>query len=244
MKKLIVILLLAAMLCAQAACGAAPSGSAVEDPAAENALQNEEAQPDENTQTAEADDAGAYGEVINAYREAYRTGSNLDGQYLWDHGLSEVAAYSSGVGCALADLDGNGSPELIIAGTGTDDFSENMLYALYTLADGVPVNIVTSQARSRYYLLADGTVLSEGSGGASHTYITLSRVNGGALEGLEMVFTDYDEMNSRTVFFFRPGGAWEMLPDEQCVAISESDFQARWDLWKNAVRLPPLTDIF
>ena len=185
----------------------------------------------------------AYRNVIDAYRTAYSTGNSQNGQYLWEHGLSEVAAYSTGVGYALKDLDKNGVPELIVAGMGTDDFSENMAYDIYTLVNGATANIATSQARSRYYILADNTLLSEGSGGASHTYITLQKVNGSSLEDLEMVFTDYDEASGATVFYSQQGHS-DNLPSEKSTRISENEFQTRWDQWKNRAYVPPLTAIF
>ena len=185
----------------------------------------------------------AYRSVIDAYRLAYSTGNSQNGQYLWEHGLSEVAAYSSGVGYALKDLDKNGIPELIIAGMGTDDFSENMAYDFYTQVNGIPVNIATSQARARYYLLTDNTLLSEGSGGASYTYITLHKVNGNSLADLDMVFTDYDEASGATVFYSQQGHS-DTLPSEKSARISENEFQTRWEQWKDKVYVPHLIAIF
>ena len=185
----------------------------------------------------------AYSSVIGAYRTAYSTGNAQNGQYLWDHGLSEVAAYSSGVGYALKDMDKNGIPELIVAGMGTDEFAENMAYDIYTLVNGVPVNIATSQARMRYYILTDNTLMYEGSGGASYTYITLQKVNGSSLEDIEMVFTDYDAAGNATVFYSQQGHS-ENLPSEKSVRISENEFQTKWEQWKSKIYVPPLTTIF
>ncbi|MBO7373032.1 MAG: hypothetical protein J6U19_02235, partial [Oscillospiraceae bacterium] len=137
----------------------------------------------------------------------------------------------------------NGIPELIIAGMGTDDFSENMAYDIYTQVNGTPVNIATSQARARYYLLTDNTLLSEGSGGASYTYITLHKVNGNSLEDLEMVFTDYDETSDTTVFYSQQGHS-DTLPSEKSARISENEFQTRWEQWKDKVYVPHLIAIF
>ena len=72
----------------------------------------------------------AYNRIIDAYRTAYSSGRSKDNEYLWGQGLSEMTAYSSGVGYALKDLDKNGVPELIIAGIGTEDFSDRMVYDL------------------------------------------------------------------------------------------------------------------
>ena len=185
----------------------------------------------------------AYSQIIDAYRTAYSTGRSQDSEYLWGQGLSEMTAYSSGVGYALKDLDKNGVPELIIAGMGTDDFSDRMVYDLYTLVNGVPVNLATSSARMRYYVRTDNTLLNEGSGGASHSYITRERVNGSTLEEIEMVFTDYDEASNATVFYFQQGHS-DSLPSEKSVSITDAEFNARWDQWKSGVYVPPLTTIF
>ena len=189
------------------------------------------------------DYVSAYSRIIDAYRTAYSTGRSQDSEYLWGQGLSEMTAYSSGVGYALKDLDKNGVPELIIAGMGTDDFSDRMVYDLYTLVNGVPVNLATSSARMRYYVRTDNTLLYEGSGGASHSYITRERVNGSTLEEIEMVFTDYDEASNATVFYSQQGHS-DSLPSEKSVSITDAEFNASWEQWKSDVYVPPLTTIF
>ncbi len=185
----------------------------------------------------------AYSQIIDAYRTAYSTGRSKDSEYLWGQGLSEMTAYSSGVGYALKDLDKNGVPELIIAGMGTDDFSDRMIYDFYTLVNGVPVNLATSSARMRYYVRTDNTLLYEGSGGASHSYITRERVNGSTLEEIEMVFTDYDEASNATVFYSQQGHS-DSLPSGKSVSITDAEFNASWEQWKSGVYVPPLTTIF
>ena len=189
------------------------------------------------------DFVSAYNRILDAYRTAYSTGRSRDNEYLWGQGLSEMTAYSSGVGYALKDLDKNGVPELIIAGMGTEDFSDRMVYDLYTLVNGVPVNLATSSARMRYYVLTDNRLLYEGSGGASHSYITLERVNGNTLEEIEMVFTDYDETNNATVFYSQQGHS-DVLPGEKSVSITDTEFNARWEQWKSSTYMPPLTAIY
>ena len=189
------------------------------------------------------DYVSAYSRIIDAYRTAYSTGRSKDSEYLWGQGLSEMTAYSSGVGYALKDLDKNGVPELIIAGMGTDDFSDRMVYDLYTLVNGVPVNLATSSARMRYYVRTDNTLLYEGSGGASHSYITRERVNVSTLEEIEMVFTDYDEASNATVFYSQQGHS-DSLPSEKSVSITDAEFNASWEQWKSDVYVPPLTTIF
>ena len=188
----------------------------------------------------------AYSSVIGKYKAAYESGNNANMEYAWTNGISEMTAYSSGVGYALKDLDKNGIPELIIAGMGTDDFSDKMVYDLYTLVNGTPVNLATAQARDRYYVRTDNTVYSEGSGGAAYTYLTVMRVKGNELEDVEVVFTNMDGegTSSASVGYYYQQGHSENLPSEKSVRITEGDFFSRMEQMESTIYVPPLTKIY
>ena len=187
----------------------------------------------------------AYGSIIEKYRTAFVTGNNRNTQYAWDNGISEMMAYSSGVGYALKDLDKNGVPELIIAGMGTEDFSNKNAYDIYTLINDIPVNIATSQARMRYYIRTDSTILYEGSGGASYSYITVQRLNGSTLEDVDMIFTNLDMTPDGTYYtgFYYQQGHSDSLPSEKSVAISEEEFTVYYQQLESSIYVPPLTKI-
>ncbi|MBR1455544.1 MAG: hypothetical protein IJ594_00110 [Oscillospiraceae bacterium] len=184
----------------------------------------------------------AYGEILRAYQTAYETGS-VTAEYAWNNGISEMIAYSSGVGYALKDLDKNGVPELIIAGMGTEDFSDKMVYGLYTLVDGKPVELATSYARMRYYVRSDSSVYWEGSSGASYSYCTVQRLQGDRLEDVEMVFTDFDAASGQTVYYSQQGHSDE-LPSDKSVRIAEADFFSRMEQLESTIYVPPLTRIY
>ena len=203
-------------------------------------------EPAESADSTVEDFSAAYSSVIEKYRAAYDSGNTENLEYIWNNGISEIIGYSSGVGYALEDLDQNGIPELIIAGMGTDDFSNRMVYDLYTLENNVPVNIVTSQARSRYYIRTDNTVLFEGSGGASYSYFTVKRLNGNMLEDMESVFTnlDQDAYDTYSTGFYYQQGYSETLPSDSSIKITEEDFGKRvWEM-ESSVYVPTLTQIF
>ena len=77
----------------------------------------------------------AYGSVISSYFRAYANGAT-DAGYAYENGISEFIGYSSHVGYAIEDLDGDGMPELLIAGMGTDDLSNGVLYDRLLLGAG------------------------------------------------------------------------------------------------------------
>ena len=181
-----------------------------------------------------------YSSVIQAYRDAYTTG-NTDAQYAWEHGISEIIGYSQHVGYALKDLDKNGVPELIIAGLGTDDFSEGMVYELYTLVNNTPVQLALSQARDRYYLRTDGLLVNEGSGGAGFSAVILKRLNGHELTVDSAIIT-YFPGNAQDGCYFQQGGySWEPRPED--IRISNADFQHMWEMYTAKQWVPPLTQI-
>lgn len=198
----------------------------------------------EEAATQSEDYATAYEPIFEEYRKAYASEVPAT-QYAWEHGISEIIEYSTGVGYALEDLDNNGIPELIVAGIGTDEFADRMAYGVYTLEGGVPVNLATSSARMRYYLRDDGTILYEGSGGAAYTYIRLYRVNGSSLEEVETVFTNMDGegTDNPRLGYYRQQGYTETLPSDISVRITEEEFYQCWDQWKSNVYVPPLTVI-
>lgn len=182
-----------------------------------------------------------YGPVIEAYRELYDGGHRGDSGYAFSRGLSEMTAYSEGVGYAMKDLDRDGVPELIVAGMGTREGADRVVYGLYTLSDSRPVNLATSMARMRYYVRTDSSVYYEGSGGAAYSYNCVQRIAGGALEDVEILFTDLDE-NNNPVYYYQQGHS-ESYPSERSEGISQTDYQSRLSTMESLIYQPILTRI-
>ena len=271
MKKTVCLLM--AMTCFLVACGnvterqgaeTAPMASEYEQPPV-IAIDDTPSQPDGNPQTNAAVEVPAvtdsgivaiqeaaghytndyivkYESVIEKYREAYETGNNTS-QYALENGLSEVMASSSGAGYALVDLDGNGIPELIIAGFGDEDFSGGVIYDLYTLVDGVPVNLSVSSTRSCKFLLRDNSIYHEGSSGAAYSFFTVEHVNGDRLEETEMLFRKEDVASNEIHYYYQQGDS-ESLPSEKSAIISEEEFLKKLAQWESMITIPPLTVIY
>jgi hypothetical protein len=96
----------------------------------------------------------AYGSVISNYYRAYSTGNNT-AEYALNNGLSEYIGNASHVGYALQDLNGDGKDELLIAGILDNQYTELVLFDVYTLDNGQPVQLASSRARSRWFLRSD-----------------------------------------------------------------------------------------
>ena len=188
-----------------------------------------------------ADYVDAYADVIAAYREAYQN-SDRNAGYAYEHGVSELIAYSEHVGYALKDLDKDGVPELIVAGMemGESDFGVNALFDLYTLKEGEPPNLAASWPRNRYYLRTDNTILNEGSGGAGHSLFCVLRKSGDSLVTESTVFTYYDG-GSRDGNYRQAGYAYEPGPDS--VRLTNAEFQVTVAELESTIYLPPLTQI-
>ena len=179
----------------------------------------------------------AYGGVIAGYFRAYAGGATDPG-YAYENGISEYIGYSSHVGYALEDLDGDGTPELVIAGMGENNNSGGVVYDLYTLVSGQPVQLACSSARNRYMLRMDGTVLNEGSGGAGHSAFIVKRLQGGELVPVESVFTYFDGQPTDGYYHSSVGSDYQPgLYDE---AIGEQEFNYYIGLWEDGVYVPQL----
>lgn len=180
----------------------------------------------------------AYASVLDNYRAVFANG-RPDYSLGLQQDLGDALSSSVHVGYAFKDLDKDGTPELIVAGIENDPFVEKMVYGLYTLENGAPKRLFVSNARDRWYLLTDSTLLNEGSGGAGHSGVTLFRLQNGALAGLETVFTFFDGTSSDG-YYYRPGAyTYDIQPGDRL--LSAEEFDAARQRWESAAFLPPLT---
>ncbi len=191
------------------------------------------------------DFVNAYSSVIEKYRIAKQANVSSPGT-AYEYDVSEWISYFNHVGYALKDLDKNGIPELIVAGIDAEYDYGPILFEVYTLENNTPVQLLTSWARSRKFLLSDNRIYNEGSNGAASSGFILFKVNGTTLQFLEGYWssnsTDYigDTMYHTTSDEGSPGfGNYDKydytMPSQQGFAIGEELRSTAW--------LPQLTMI-
>ena len=143
--------------------------------------------PKEETLTDEAEvtenGLSAYEPIVLQYRTALE--ENWSGQQLVDADMNFMVQNvpPETVGYAVEDLDGNGTPELIIGTNCADVFYEKMVFLLYTVGEnGEPVHLFSSIERNRYYFAGGSRFANLGSSSADSSFATTWK-----LEGEELV---------------------------------------------------------
>ena len=92
------------------------------------------------------------------------------------------------LGYRAEDLDGDGTPELVIGTMAGDDLSGKMVVALYTLpADGAPQLLFDSTAQSCYYYAGNARFANLGSSDLGGSFVTTVRLEDG--EMIDMTYT-------------------------------------------------------
>ena len=244
MKFIAYLMLIALMLSLFTACGApavqpdnrpessqapAVGQEALVSPAAE-----ETAPPEE--EPAEADVLPeAYKEMLDRYRLAVSEQRNA-GQLMEDE-LNTLCVYCyegeplENIGYLVRDLDGDGTPELLIGTVGGDNFTYLLLFDLYTLSDGEAAPLFQGWERSRWYMLEDGRFYNYGAAGAGYSFGSVYLLSGGELvfdQGLAAIgvaddISEYYDMIGE---------------EEQGEQLSTEEGETRFAAWANG-RIQP-----
>lgn len=127
------------------------------------------------------------------------------------------------VGYLYRDVNGDGVPELLVMSS--PYASEPIIWAAFTLENGVPYQLLSGWYRSRYFLLNDNSFYYEGSDGAA--YSVRARY---VLEGARCVYTggyastDYFSGGTEKWGWFRsPDGSYTTDP---ALLVSESEAES------------------
>lgn len=170
MKQLIRTAALVLALLLLAGCGAAADPNPETTGAAMEATLPTE--PPETTAPVEPTPAPAGFDAVYADICRLLDSGDRDLEYAYaTQGMVEIAAFLptaeeryASITYALEDLDGDGRAEMIVL----DAMGNTRILGIYAIRDGVPVMTHEGWSRSRLYRLSDGTLYSEGSGGAAY----------------------------------------------------------------------------
>ena len=186
------------------------------------------------------DTLSAYGSVISAYYRAYTSG-NTTSEYAFNNNLSEFISYAPHVGYALQDINGDGVQELIIAGINDDTYTEIVIFDLYPLENGQPVQLACTRARSRYFLRSDGSILNEGSNGAGNSIFVVNRLYGSSLTPIESAMTWFEGGERDGCYHQTDGYNYE--PRDYDEYLTEQQFTQLVTYWESSVVVPHMTQI-
>ena len=178
------------------------------------------------------DFVAAYQSVLSSYRSAYQVGGHT-AQYAASYSLSQMITHSSHVGYAFKDLDKDGTPELFIAGIGTDTAAQAMVYDVYTLTGGVPARLAVSTETNRFYLCTDNAIFNSGAVDSSHSHYFVYRFSNNRLDSLEGYMSCFTGNENDGYYYQR--GSYSPYPREGDVQLSESSFRYRVQQRENTV---------
>lgn len=149
--------------------------------------------------------------------------------------------YTDTVGYTFADLNGDGTPELLI---GLDEaYYEDAIIDLYTCLDGEIIHLASGGERFGYNLCDDGSIVYWGSSSAwdfQKQHLSLSAEEK-RLTMLEVVYSTMDETSGGTVWYHAVGGEYDERTCEyyyeDLTQISESEAESISEQWPATVGL-------
>ena len=143
---------------------------------------------------------------------------------MWD----DSAILLHGVGYSIADISGDGIPELLIGMISGDSSNDDtgLILGGYALKDGEIVTFLEGWARNRYQWMGNGRFLSSGSSGAASSAFGIFRI---AVDGMELLCEDFyytaplDEDYADIGYYHNSSGSWDS-EDGEALNISDADF--------------------
>lgn len=129
-----------------------------------------------------------YSAVLDLYNRALHEGWDVETcrdnevNYLLAMGGQDAAS----IGWVLQDVDSDGSKELLIGPVGQPN-----IYALYTLENGSPKQLIDAGERSAWYLEPDGILVNDGSSSAFLHHMMFYWLKNGKLDLNNGLISDY-----------------------------------------------------
>lgn len=150
----------------------------------------------------------AYASVLQLYASAFEAG--WDRQSCIDNGVNYliVDTTAAETGFLTADLDGDGTAELLVGSQVSDNpYLGKMIFDLYTLDEmGAPKSVYSSGERDRLYYAGGDLFAHNGSSGAADSFDTTEQYKDGALTDLGYVTDPADYVQAELTLFSEYNG--------------------------------------
>lgn len=160
----------------------------------------------------------AYDALLAEIADLRRSGAS-DMQTDFSHDLLSANNYYQTPGWLLRDLDGDGTPELLLGADWGDGYG--VIFNIYRLDGAKAVRVVDGWSRSRWYLCTDGSLAHEGSDGASEGTYSYYRYENGALRHLETVISLDGWLYSDTTDHYVGGKGFRPVSEDEANAVRE-----------------------
>lgn len=160
----------------------------------------------------------AYDALLAEISDLRRSGAS-DVQTDFSHDLLSVNDYYQSPGWLLRDLDGDGTPELLLGADWGDGYG--VIFNIYRLDGAKAVRVVDGWNRSRWYLCADGSLAYKGSDGASEGTYSYYRYENGALRHLETLISLDGWLYSDTTDHYVGGKGFRSVTEAEATAVMD-----------------------
>lgn len=160
----------------------------------------------------------AYNALLAEISDLRRSGAS-DVQTDFSHDLLSANDYYQTPGWLLRDLDGDGTPELLLGADWGD--GHTVIFNIYRLDGAQAVRVVDGWNRSRWYLCTDGSLAHEGSDGASEGTYSYYRYENGALRHLETVISLDGWLYSDTTDHYVGGKGFRPVSEAEATAVMD-----------------------
>lgn len=175
------------------------------------------------------DNSSQYGELVSIYQDALA--DNWSEEDIAYAGMNDLIGDISGpeeLGYTYRDLDGDGSSELLIGPTDPQLYGEGAVFEIYTIEDGIPVEIASSGEGCIYYICEDNTIrreVTENDGLWEIDYFDLQQ---GDLVCKDMLVMDESVDAEEPWFVVDNTGELEIDTDED-IAVAEEEFRNEYE---------------
>ena len=189
--------------------------------------------------------------VQNAYMDILRQiydALEFDAQSVDDNneyysiGIHEIAMYldtpsdrRKAISYCILDINQDGIEELLIVDSNDNGAFEMRILDMYTWEDGTAIKVIEGWSRNRFYLLDDGTIYNEGSGGAAYSIMQLFvfEPRGTELTEKDLYFTyPKNENMDETGYYYSKDGIYDV---SQAIEITAEECHEVVNTWQERI---------